>query len=52
MPTNILVEKDGTVAWIHYGYIPGDEVNRKKIVEVLINESARFYCHSIIFINF
>ena len=36
MPTNILVEQDGTVAWIHYGYIPGDEVNmEKKIVEVL-----------------
>lgn len=36
MPTNILVDTDGTVAWMHYGYMPGDEKNmEQEILQVL-----------------
>ena len=36
MPTNILIDKNGVIFWMHYGYIPGDEVTMEsKILEVL-----------------
>lgn len=36
MPTNILIDKNGVIFWMHYGYLPGDEVTMEsKILEVL-----------------
>ena len=36
MPTNILIDKNGVIFWMHYGYLPGDEVTMEsKIIEVL-----------------
>ena len=36
MPTNILIDRNGVIFWMHYGYIPGDEVTMEsKILEVL-----------------
>jgi len=36
MPTNILVDKDGFIVWMHYGYMPGDEKNMEiEILKVL-----------------
>ena len=26
MPTDILIGKDGSILWRHYGYLPGDEI--------------------------
>lgn len=36
MPTNVLIDQDGQVVWMHYGYMPGDEIiMEKEIVELL-----------------
>ena len=36
MPTNLLIDKNGQVVWMHYGYMPGDEkIMEKEIVQLL-----------------
>jgi thiol-disulfide isomerase/thioredoxin len=36
MPTNLLIDKNGQVVWMHYGYMPGDEkIMEKEIVRLL-----------------
>ncbi|MFL3052353.1 MAG: TlpA disulfide reductase family protein [Candidatus Neomarinimicrobiota bacterium] len=36
MPTNVLIDQDGQVVWMHYGYMPGDEIiMEKEIIELL-----------------
>ena len=36
MPTNLLIDKNGQVVWMHYGYMPGDEkIMEKEIVKLL-----------------
>ena len=36
MPTNMLIDKNGQVVWMHYGYMPGDEkIMEKEIVQLL-----------------
>ena len=37
MPTLILVDKGGEIKWRHQGYIPGEEVEIKNQIEMLIN---------------
>ena len=39
MPTNLLIDKNGQVVWMHYGYMPGDEVvMEKEITRLLKND--------------
>ena len=38
MPTNILVDEDGSIAWMHYGYMPGDEINMEKEILKVLNQ--------------
>ena len=38
MPTNILVDEDGSIAWMHYGYMPGDEKNMEKEILKVLNQ--------------
>ena len=39
MPTNLLIDKNGQVVWMHYGYMPGDEVvMEKEIARLLKND--------------
>ena len=35
MPTDILIGKDGSILWKHYGYFPGDE----KLIEAEIRSA-------------
>tara|TARA_Y100000588_G_C13891662_1_gene768950 strand:+ start:243 stop:767 length:525 start_codon:yes stop_codon:yes gene_type:complete len=39
MPTLILVDKGGEIKWRHQGYLPGEEVEIKNQIEMLINRS-------------
>ena len=41
MPTLILVGKGGEIKWRHQGYIPGEEVEIKNQIEMLIYEEKR-----------
>ena len=38
MPTNLLIDKNGQVVWMHYGYMPGDEKNMEKEIVQLLNK--------------
>jgi len=39
MPTNLLIDKNGQVVWMHYGYMPGDEVvMEQEIARLLKND--------------
>ena len=39
MPTNLLIDKNGQVVWMHYGYMPGDEVAmEQEIARLLKND--------------
>ena len=38
MPTNILVDEDGSIAWMHYGNMPGDEKNMEKEILKVLNQ--------------
>tara|TARA_B100001996_G_C18611731_1_gene574003 strand:+ start:547 stop:1029 length:483 start_codon:yes stop_codon:yes gene_type:complete len=38
MPTNLLIDKDGQVIWMHYGYMPGDEIMMEKEIVQLLNK--------------
>ena len=38
MPTLILVDKGGEVVWRHQGYIPGEEVEIKNQIQILVNK--------------
>ena len=39
MPTNLLIDKNGHVVWMHYGYMPGDEVvMEQEIARLLKND--------------
>jgi thiol-disulfide isomerase/thioredoxin len=36
LPTMILINKDGTIAWRHQGYIPGDEIVVEERIKSLL----------------
>ena len=36
MPTLILVNKDGTIQWRHQGYVPGEEVEIERQVQIIL----------------
>ena len=36
MPTLILVNKDGTIQWRHQGYVPGEEVEIERQVQIVL----------------
>ena len=38
MPTNILVDEDGSIAWMRHGYMPGDEINMEKEILKVLNQ--------------
>ena len=38
LPTMILIDKDGTIAWRHQGFIPGDEVAIEKHIKALLTQ--------------
>ena len=38
MPTLILVDKGGEVVWRHQGYLPGEEVEIKNQIQILVNK--------------
>ena len=38
MPTLILVDKGGEVVWRHQGYLPGEEVDIKNQIQILVNK--------------
>ena len=38
MPTLILVNKGGEVVWRHQGYLPGEEVEIKNQIQILVNK--------------
>ena len=38
MPTLILVDKGGEVVWRHQGYLPGEEVEIKNKIQILVNK--------------
>ena len=38
MPTNLLIDKNGQVVWMHYGYMPGDEKNMEKEILKVLNQ--------------
>ena len=38
MPTNILINRDGFIVWMHYGYMPGDEKNMEKEILKVLNQ--------------
>lgn len=38
MPTNLLIDKNGQVVWMHYGYMPGDEVVMEKEIARLLKK--------------
>ena len=37
-PTNILIDKDGTVLWRHQGYLPGDEKNMENAIKDAVSK--------------
>ena len=38
MPTNLLIDKNGQVVWMHYGYMPGDEVVMEQEISRLLEK--------------
>ena len=38
MPTNLLIDKNGEVIWMHYGYMPGDEVVMEQEINRLLKK--------------
>ena len=38
MPTLILIDKGGEVVWRHQGYLPGEEVEIKNQIQILVNK--------------
>ena len=38
MPTNLLIDKNGQVVWMHYGYMPGDEVVMEEEIARLLKK--------------
>jgi thiol-disulfide isomerase/thioredoxin len=38
MPTTVVVDRDGNMRFLHHGYVPGDELEYRKMVKELIRE--------------
>ena len=40
MPNLILINQDGTIQWRHQGYMPGEEIEIKEQIEILLAENS------------
>ena len=40
MPNLILINQDGTIQWRHQGYMPGEEIEIKEQIDILLAENS------------
>ena len=41
MPNLILINQDGTIQWRHQGYMPGEEIEIKEQIDILLAENSK-----------